>query len=112
MLTAWRIGGVMARRTQLSAVLALILTLGMLTGFYFFKVFRAVLIEDGPRDVVQREQVTLPDYFEVQHERQQVQLEHERPVDTKEPETKRLEVPRQDIKPEEKVAERAKYREI
>ena len=57
MLMAWKVGGVMARRTQLSLVLALILFLILITCCIFVEVFAEIRVDDEIRDVAQRPEV-------------------------------------------------------
>ncbi|MDH3718815.1 MAG: hypothetical protein OES79_11910, partial [Planctomycetota bacterium] len=104
MLLAWKYGGRTARRTQLSGALALVFTLFLLTACYYFEIFAAVAIDDVPRDVAKKEEVVQPDFVQLQEiQRQQIQLDHHKPVETEVTEEQQLEVEQQTVEGEQPV---------
>jgi hypothetical protein len=82
---AWQYGGLMARRTQLSLVIALIIFVALLVSFRCYVIFAEIAMPETLRDVVQQPEHPVPNEFQVQDIRQETpQLDIQRPVEEQE----------------------------
>ncbi len=109
MFVAWQYGGLMARRTQLSLVLALIIFVALLVSFRCYVIFAEIALPETLRDVVQQPEHPVPNEFQIQDIRQETpQLDIQRPVEDQdaepepdEPEQIPREEPQEEPEPEQ-----------